>query len=65
MNATYAVIDNLGYQDMPKQAYKNWLHSIDVEKKSQVSKARKDRMLPELQHLKVTQLSLKGSKSAN
>jgi hypothetical protein len=65
MNASYTRIDNLGYQDMPKQAYQDWLQSIEAEKMKEGNKAIKDRMKQEIQHLKGTKLSINGSKTAN
>ena len=34
-NQIYALIDNLGYEQMPKEAYEQWLKSLEQEKEKQ------------------------------
>jgi len=52
MHDAYAVIDNMGYQDMPKEAYQRWLKSIEQEKQSQRNKAMQEKLRREIQQLK-------------
>jgi hypothetical protein len=59
MNAAYGLIDNLGYQDMPKDAYKDWLKSIEEEKKKDSQKSLQEHMHQEIQHLKNMKASVK------
>ncbi len=35
MHQVYERIDDLGFQDMPKEAYEKWLKTVEVEKKKQ------------------------------
>lgn len=52
MQAAFDKVDNLGYQDMPKDAYQTWLKSIEREKKKQESQELKRQMQREIQSLK-------------
>jgi hypothetical protein len=52
MSAAYKKIDDLGYQEMPNDAYQRWLKSIEQEKTRQENKEIKDRMQREVQALK-------------
>ena len=52
MQAAYDKIDNMGYQDMPKEAYQKWLSSLDKEKKKQENQELKEKMQREIQSLK-------------
>lgn len=52
MDAAYKLIDDLGYQQMPNDAYQRWLKSIEQEKARQESKALKERMQREVLALK-------------
>jgi hypothetical protein len=52
MHAAYEKIDDLGYQDMPKEAYQKWLQSLDHEKKNQENRELKERMQKEIESLK-------------
>jgi hypothetical protein len=59
MNAAYRRIDDLGYQDMPKEAYQRWLASIEQEKKKQASQKMKEQMQMEVQRLKNVKSTIK------
>jgi len=52
MTAAYKKVDDLGYQEMPNDAYQAWLKSIATEKARQENKEIRDRMQRELQSLK-------------
>jgi len=52
MQAAYVGIDNLGYQEMPKEAYQKWLQSIEKEKRSQKNRELQAKMAKEIQRLK-------------
>lgn len=52
MQTAFEKIDNIGYQDMPKEAYQKWLQSIEEEKKKQANQELKQKMQKELQQLK-------------
>lgn len=57
MNNVYAKVDATGYQDMPVEAYKNWLKSISQELKKQENRelrAKMQRDMRNLQKPKVT-----------
>ncbi|WP_306565382.1 hypothetical protein [Flavobacterium lindanitolerans] len=41
VNGQYAVIDNLGYEVMPDEAYQKWLQSMNAEKQKQENEAMK------------------------
>lgn len=45
-------VDDLGYQNMPLDAYQRWLQSIEIEKKKQVNKEMRDKIKREIQSLK-------------
>jgi hypothetical protein len=61
MNASYQKIDNLGYQDMPKEAYQRWLQSIEAERKKQSSREMQEKLQREIQHLRTTKPTLKNN----
>lgn len=52
MQAAHNNVDDLGYQDMPKEAYQKWLKSIDQEKRRQATKEIRERMKREIDMLK-------------
>lgn len=52
MAAAYKKVDDLGYQEMPNDAYQHWLKSIDQEKSRQENREVKQRMQQEIQSLK-------------
>jgi hypothetical protein len=52
MQAAYDKVDGLGYQDMPKEAYKKWLKSIDQAKKKQENKEVLEKLQREIEYLK-------------
>lgn len=44
MKAQYTLIDDLGYTEMPEEAYQDWLHSLQQEKHKQESQEQKKRL---------------------
>lgn len=54
-------IDDLGFQEMPKEAYQNWRKTIDREKRKQDSQQAQEQMKHEIDMLKKikTKISLK------
>lgn len=52
MQASYKKTDDLGFQDMPKEAYQAWLKSIDKEKKKQETQEAQYKMQQEIKMLK-------------
>jgi len=52
MMESYQQIDDLGYQDMPMEAYKAWRNCIDQEKKKQQTKEIQQKMKQEIEMLK-------------
>jgi len=52
MSAAYKKIDDLGYQEMPNDAYQRWLKSIEQEKTRQENKDIRERLQRQLQALK-------------
>jgi hypothetical protein len=55
-------VDDLGYQDMPQEAYQSWLRSIEKEKKKQATKELNGRLQQEINQLKRLKSTLKPSK---
>lgn len=49
MHQSYEQVDVLGYQDMPDEAYRAWLKTIENEKKKQENKELKQRLQQEIQ----------------
>ena len=49
----YDIIDVLGYQDMPKEAYKDWLKSVESEKNIQQAQEMKQQLKYQIQYSKV------------
>jgi hypothetical protein len=58
MKAALDKVDDMGYQDMPPEAYQRWLQSMEQEKKKQTNKALNDRMQRQIQLLKETRSTL-------
>jgi hypothetical protein len=52
MLESYKGIDDLGYQNMPAQAYQAWRKSIEQEKKNQQTREIRERMQREIRMLK-------------
>jgi hypothetical protein len=52
MQESYKQTDDLGFQEMPKEAYQRWLKSIDKEKKKQETREAQYKMQQEIQMLK-------------
>ena len=52
MQTAYNKVDDLGYQDLPKEAYQKWLKSIEQEKKKQVNQQLKEQLQKEIGQLK-------------
>ncbi len=52
MQESYAVIDNLGYQQMPDDAYQNWLKSMETEKKKQENIELQERLKADIKRMK-------------
>lgn len=48
MHQSYEQIDALGYQDMPEEAYRTWLKTIEGERKKQENKELKQRIQQEI-----------------
>ena len=48
MQAAFDKIDNLGYQDMPKEAYQKWLASIEEEKKKEANRQLTEKLQKEI-----------------
>jgi hypothetical protein len=46
-------VDDLGYQDMPPDAYQAWLKSVETEKQKQEQKAIQQRVQKEIQQMKM------------
>ncbi|HIP48052.1 MAG TPA: hypothetical protein EYG92_03695 [Lutibacter sp.] len=44
MKSQYNIIDNLGYTEMPEEAYQDWLHSLRQEKYKRENKEQKERI---------------------
>jgi len=62
MKAAMDKVDDLGYQDMPAEAYQAWLKSIEQEKKKQASRELNGRLQQEINQLKRLKSTLKPSK---
>ena len=58
MQASYDKIDGMGYQDMPPEAYKKWLKSIEVEKKRQENLELQEKMKREIEMLKKMKVTM-------
>ena len=58
MKAAMQQVENMGYQDMPKEAYQKWLQSIEQEKQRQANKELKANMEREIQQIKKFQQAL-------
>ena len=56
-------VDDLGYQNMPKDAYQMWLKSLDGEKKKQSTLAIQERMQQEVKALRKTNSTLHNGKN--
>ena len=52
MLQSYQLIDEQGFQDMPKEAYQQWLRTIETEKKKQENQEIQKRMKAEIEMLK-------------
>jgi hypothetical protein len=52
MQAAMLKVENLGYQDMPAEAYQLWLKSLEAEKKKQSTLAIQARMQREIRALR-------------
>ena len=52
MQESYKEIDNTGFQDMPKEAYRVWRKSVEKEKQKEETKEIQQRMQREIQMLK-------------
>jgi hypothetical protein len=61
MKAAMDKVDDLGYQDMPAEAYQAWLKSIEQEKKKQASRELNGRLQQEINQLKRLKSTLKPS----
>lgn len=61
MKAAMDKVDDLGYQDMPPEAYQAWLKSIETEKKKQATKQLNDRLQQQINQLKRLKSSIKPS----
>lgn len=55
MQAAYDKVDGMGYQDMPKEAYQEWLKCIDRAKQLQSNKEIQERLQREIEYLKKIQ----------
>jgi hypothetical protein len=62
MKAAMDKVDDLGYQDMPAEAYQAWLKSIEQEKKKQANRELNGRLQQEIDQLKLLKSTLKPSK---
>jgi hypothetical protein len=63
MLQSYQLIDGQGFQDMPKEAYQQWLKTIETEKKKQENQEIQKRMKAEIEMLKrLKPVMLKSSK---
>lgn len=58
MQAAYDKVDNLGYQDMPKEAYQKWLKTIETEKRKQENRELEEKMKYEIKHIKKPKLNI-------
>ena len=58
MHTIYNQIDDLGYQDMPKEAYQSWLKSIEKEKKKQATQQLKQQIKKEIEDLKRAKINM-------
>jgi hypothetical protein len=54
MQAAIKKVDDLGYQDMPPEAYQAWLKSIEQEKQRQATRTLRERMEREVRQLRST-----------
>jgi len=52
MLLSYQLIEDQGFQDMPKEAYQQWLKTIDIEKKKQENREMQRHMKAEMEALK-------------
>ncbi|MBK7882545.1 MAG: hypothetical protein IPJ81_00905 [Chitinophagaceae bacterium] len=52
MHESYKQVDDLGYQEMPKEAYQAWRKTIEKEKKQQRTKELQQQMQKEIEMLK-------------
>ena len=52
MQQSYQLIEEQGFQDMPKDAYQQWLKTIEAEKKKQENQEIQKRMKAEIEMLK-------------
>ena len=55
-------VDDLGYQDMPAEAYQAWLKSIELEKKKQANRELNGRLQQEINQLRRLKSTLKPTK---
>lgn len=63
MLQSYQLIDEQGFQDMPKEVYQQWLKTIEAEKKKQENQELQKRMKAEIEMLKrLKPVMLKSSK---
>ncbi len=62
MRAAVDKVDNLGYQDMPEEAYQRWLRSIEQEKKRQGTREIQERLQREINTLKQMKSTLQPNK---
>lgn len=63
MLQSYQLIDEQGFQDIPKEAYQQWLKTIEIEKKKQENQEIQKRMKAEIEMLKrLKPVMLKSSK---
>jgi hypothetical protein len=58
MQDAYSQIDNLGFQEMPAEAYQYWLKSIETEKKHRADQQLQQNMQQQISHLKKQKPSL-------
>lgn len=52
MQAAFDKVDGMGYQEMPTEAYQQWLKSIDQEKKKQENQELQQRLQREIEYMK-------------
>jgi len=62
MQTAYKKVQDLGYQDMPDEAYKRWLQSFQLAKERQASEELKERQRREIQQLKSRSIIIKSPK---
>jgi hypothetical protein len=55
VQAAYEKVESLGYQNMPEEAYKKWLKSMELEKAKQEDKELRERIRREVGRLKKLQ----------